>query len=144
MTEDPADLLLMAKQLLTRASPETAGLWPRAAALLARNALETAIDNYWSRRRIALESCPTFQQLICLREYLGDEELAGRVHHAWNELSRACHHHPYELSPTVGELGAMLETVGQLLTLQTAEPTGEAIPASGAKATTRQVPRTRK
>jgi hypothetical protein len=140
MTEDPANLLLMARQLLTRASPETAGLWPRAAALLARNALETAVDNYWSRRRIALESCPTFPQLICLREYLGDEELAGRVHHAWNALSRACHHHPYELSPTVGELGALLETVAGLLAIQnTTAAEGTAL-ARVARRATRQAP----
>jgi hypothetical protein len=101
----------MARQLLGRASPETAGLWPRAAALLGRQALETSLDGYWASRRIALESCPTLQQLICLREYLDDEDLAGRVHHAWNALSRACHHHPYDLPPSAGELAAWLETV---------------------------------
>jgi hypothetical protein len=105
----------MARDLLTHAEPKTAGLWPRAAALLARNALEMAVDDYWSRRKIPLTSCPTLPQLICLREYLGDDALAGRVHHAWNALSRACHHHPYELAPTAGELNALLETVGELL-----------------------------
>ena len=94
----------MARQLLDRASPETAGLWPRAAALLGRQALEMAVDEFWAVRRVPLESCPTRQQLICLREYLGDDDLAGRVHHAWNALSRACHHHPYELAPTADEL----------------------------------------
>ena len=112
----PADLLAMARQLVGRASPETAGLWPRAAALLARQALETSLDGYWADRRIALESCPTLQQLICLREYLGDADLAGRVHHAWNALSRACHHHPYDLPPSAGELEAWLETVEAWLT----------------------------
>ena len=107
----PAELLAMARQLLGRASPETAGLWPRAAALLGRQALEMSLDGYWASRRLALESCPTLQQLICLREYLGDEDLAGRVHHAWNALSRACHHHPYDLPPSAGELAAWLETV---------------------------------
>jgi len=107
----PAELLAMARQLLGRASPETAGLWPRAAALLGRQALEMSLDGYWASRRIPLESCPTLQQLICLREYLGDEDLAGRVHHAWNALSRACHHHPYDLPPSAGELTAWLETV---------------------------------
>jgi hypothetical protein len=112
---DPAQLVGMARELLTHASPKTAGLWPRAAALLARNALEMAVDDYWARRRIPLTSCPTLAQLICLREYLGDDDLAGRVHHAWNALSRACHQHPYELAPTAAELGALLDTVGELL-----------------------------
>jgi hypothetical protein len=105
------DLLAMARQLLDRASPDTAGLWPRAAALLARQALEVAVDDFWQARRIPLESCPTRAQLICLREYLDDDDLAGRVHHAWNALSRACHHHPYELAPTAGELRDWMDSV---------------------------------
>jgi hypothetical protein len=94
----------MARTLLERASPETAGLWPRAAALLGRQALEMAVDEYWAVRRIPLEPLPTRQQMICLREYLDDADLAGGVHHAWNALSNACHQHPYELPPTAGEL----------------------------------------
>jgi hypothetical protein len=113
--DDPAQLVAMARDLLQRASPSTAGLWPRAAALLARNALEIAVDDYWSRKRIPLDSCPTFPQLICLREYLDDPDLAGRVHHAWNALSGACHHHPYELAPTAGELEGLFEVVDALL-----------------------------
>lgn len=107
----PAELLGMARDLLDRASPETAGLWPRAAALLGRQALEMAVDEFWAARRIPLESCPTRQQLICLREYLDDDDLAGRVHHAWNALSQACHQHPYELPPTVAELRLWLTAV---------------------------------
>jgi hypothetical protein len=121
VTEEPAQLVAMARELLTRATPVTAGLWPRAAALLARNALEMAVDEYWTRRRIPLDSCPTFPQLICLREYLDDSDLAGRVHHAWNALSRACHQHPYELAPTAGELEALFETVAEFLASK-AEP----------------------
>ena len=41
-------------------------------------------------------------QLICLRSYLEDAPLAARAGHAWSALSRACHHHPYELGPTAG------------------------------------------
>jgi hypothetical protein len=107
----PAELLAMARQLLDRASPDTAGLWPRAAALLGRQALEQAVDDFWSARRIPLDSCPTRQQLICLREYLGDDDLAGRVHHAWNALSTACHHHPYDLAPTATELAGWIGAV---------------------------------
>jgi hypothetical protein len=111
----PVELLGMARQLLDRASPETAGLWPRAAALLGRQALEMAVDEFWAARRIPLESCPTRQQLICLREYLENDELAGRVHHAWDALSRACHQHPYELAPTVGELSSWMLALEDLV-----------------------------
>jgi hypothetical protein len=105
------EVLTMARSLLDRASPETAGLWPRAAALLGRQALEIAVDEFWGQRKMALIACPTRPQLICLREYLDDDDLTGRLHHAWNALSRACHHHPYELSPTVGELRGWLDVV---------------------------------
>jgi hypothetical protein len=109
--DTPAELLGMARQLLDRATPETAGLWPRAAALLARQALETAVDDFWHAQRLPLDSCPTLPQLLCLREYLDDADLAGLVHHAWHALSRACHHHPYELAPTVAELKGWMDVL---------------------------------
>jgi hypothetical protein len=68
-------------------------------------------------RRIPLESCPTRQQLICLREYLDDDELAGRVHHAWHALSSACHQHPYELAPTAAELNDWISVVQRFETV---------------------------
>ena len=113
----PAELLAIARQMLDRATPETAGLWPRATALMARQALEQAVDEYWMAKRLALESCATRQQLICLREYLGDTELAGRVHHVWNALSNACHQHPYELPPTAAELADWIAVVASFAAL---------------------------
>jgi hypothetical protein len=100
----PAETLSTARQLLDRTDAKTAGLWPRAAALLARQALEQALDERWRRMALALEQVSTHCQLICLQEYLDDEPLAASVRHAWSELSEACHHHPYELAPTTAEL----------------------------------------
>ena len=54
-------------------------------------------------------------QLICLRTYLGDAELAARAGHAWSALSRACHHHPYELAPTAWELDGWFSVVEELI-----------------------------
>ena len=108
-------LLDLARALLDRSDPKTAGLWPRAAALLARQALEESLDTFWTTRAIPLSSCPTRPQLLCLPSYLPDPSLAARVHHTWSALSDACHHHAYELAPTAGELGTMLETVGDLV-----------------------------
>ena len=113
-SEGPAAVLSLAERLLERPEARTAGLWPRAAALLARQALEGALDELWRARRLELGACSTKAQLICLREYLGDPELAGRVHHAWMALSQACHHHPYELAPTADELRGLIEVVGEL------------------------------
>lgn len=111
----PVDLLALARGLLARTDAITAGLWPRAAALLARQSLEAAVDAFWKAKGVPLEVCAMRPQLVCLATYLRDRDLAGRVHHAWSSLSQACHHHAYELPPTVGELQGWLDTVQRFL-----------------------------
>ena len=63
----PAEILNIAQELLERTDAKTAGLWPRAAALLARQALEQGLDGYWRERGIALYELGTRPQLICRR-----------------------------------------------------------------------------
>jgi len=107
-----------ARKLVERADPMTAGIWPRAAALLTRQALEAAVDALWRRRAPGLEMCSARAQFICLPSYLHDDhELAGRVSYTWSGLSRACHQHPYELSPTSSELLSWIGNVEQLISL---------------------------
>jgi hypothetical protein len=105
----------MAHGLLGRADPATAGLWPRVSALLARQALEASVVRLWERRTLDLQGCSMRAQLICLRTYLGDADLAARAGHAWSALSRACHHHAYELAPTAAELRGWFSVVGELI-----------------------------
>lgn len=112
---NPRELLDMARGLLRRVDPSTAGLWPRASALLARQALEASVLGLWKRRTLDLQGCSMRAQLICLRTYLEDAELAARAGHAWSALSRACHHHPYELAPTAAELQGWFLVVGELI-----------------------------
>ena len=112
---DPGGLLDMADDLLRRADPATAGLWPRASALLALQALEASLRRLWDDRTLDLQGCSMRTQLICLRSYLEDAKLAARAGHAWGALSRACHHHPYELGPTAGELQSWFSVVGELV-----------------------------
>ena len=111
----PTETLALAQQLLDRPDAKTASLWPRAAALLARQALEHGLDDYWRSRGIPLQAIGTTPQLVCLAEYLPDTDLAGRTRHTWHALSQACHHHPYELAPGRDELSAWMATVGELL-----------------------------
>jgi hypothetical protein len=108
------DLLELALRLLGRADPATAGLWPRASALLALRALESSVRRLWEIRALGFETCPVRTQLICLRSYLDDAALAARAGHAWSALSRACHHHAYELAPTAGELESWFAAVSEL------------------------------
>ena len=107
------DLLEHARDLLERGPGSTAGLWPRAAALLARQALETALDDFWRAKGIDLTKCSTRAQLICLRTYHADKNAARHAYQAWGSLSSACHHHSYELAPTAGELEAWIRLVDQ-------------------------------
>ena len=110
LSDTPA-VLRLARDLLSRADPATAGLWPRAAALLIRQALEEAVDAYWTARQVPLGSVSTQTQLVCLRMMTADGTIPARLHEAWGSLSRACHHHPYELAPTAGELATWIEVV---------------------------------
>ena len=112
---DPRGLLETADSLLGRAEPATAGLWPRASAILGLDALEGSLQRLWTHRGLDLQGCTMRTQLICLRRYLDDGVLAARAGHAWSALSSACHHHPYELAPTAAELGSWLPVVGELV-----------------------------
>ncbi len=62
----PTDLLNAARTMVTQSRPGTAGLWPRAAALLGRQALEAALDELWSRTHPGLERASMRCQLLCL------------------------------------------------------------------------------
>jgi hypothetical protein len=117
MSGNPNGLVNTARDLLQRADPSTAGMWPRATALLTRQALEDALDLLWRRHAPAIEQCSGRAQLLCLPAYLTtDGDLARRVAYAWSGLSRACHQHVYELPPTAEELSGWIEIVDRLAT----------------------------
>ncbi len=111
MTSATIDLASAARGLLTRPDAATSGLWPRATALLARQAIENTLRDLWLLRAPGVEKCPTRAQLLCLPYFVGNAALAERVSYAWAALSRACHQHPYELPPTAPELATWLELV---------------------------------
>jgi hypothetical protein len=108
------DLLAAARALVDRPSKDTSGMWPRAAVFLARQALEVALKTYWSAKAPGVENCPTRAQLLCLGGYL-DGSLAQRGNLVWAALSRASHHHPYDLPPTHEELVGWCDTVLEIV-----------------------------
>ena len=112
---DSRGMIAVARDLLERPDPYTAGIWPRASALLTRHALEAVLDDLWRRRAPGLERCSMRAQLLCLPAYLpADVDLATRTSFAWAGLSRACHHHAYELPPAAVELATWMDVVVQL------------------------------
>jgi hypothetical protein len=110
---EPRELLDLADGLLTEPPDSMAGRWPRAVAILTRQALEMSLDRLWARTEPPVASASMRAQLLCLPRYL-DPALAGRTSVTWHELSRACHHHAYELPPTAVELAGWLETTDEL------------------------------
>jgi hypothetical protein len=102
---------------MQRPDAPTAGIWPRAAALLARQAIEVAMEEMWASKRQAAElSGSTMRsQVLCLTAYL-DRGTASRAAYLLAALSQACHYHPYELAPTAAELVGWLDETGQIVT----------------------------
>ncbi len=118
------ELLHGADLLLTDPHASSAGVWPRASALLARQALETALWELWLLRAPGMEWCSAQAQLLCLPEYVRDREVAERAAHAWTSLSRICHNHAYELLPTAAELRVLLDTTRDLIAALAADRAG--------------------
>jgi hypothetical protein len=118
----PGELLASARDLIARPDVVTAGVWPRTAAMLARQALEAAVDARWAAQAgtAGMVSATMRSQLICLPEYL-DEAIARQVAYAYAALSCACHYHPYELAPTAAELTRWITNVETLVTQITAD-----------------------
>ena len=111
-----SQLIKVARELIQRPDPATAGIWPRAGALLARQALENALDDWWQQHAPGVERCSMRAQLLCLPTFLqgqGLDGLAERTAYAWIRLSRACHQHAYELAPTAAELSAWIDIVDE-------------------------------
>ena len=109
----PQQLLEQAGQLLNTPTTDTRGCWPRACAWLIRLALEKALDQYWAQILPEAALCPMRPQLLLLPSYAGTS-IAERARDAWTGLSRAAHHHAYELAPTAAELRTWHTAVSQL------------------------------
>jgi len=111
-----ADLLAAARQVLDRPAAATVGVWPRAVALLTRQALEKALDEFWEATpaTAGLSQCPRRSQFACLPSYL-NADTAREIAYVWSALSEACHYHAYELAPTATELSGWINAVADLM-----------------------------
>ena len=94
MSASPAELLAEAERLFTTRATDLRGTWPRAVALLTRQALEQTLDDLWRWKAPGQELASRRAQLLCLGWDIRDEALAQEVRYAWAALSRACHHQP--------------------------------------------------
>jgi hypothetical protein len=111
----PEVLLQSARVVMTRPDKVWGGVWPRAAALLARQALEDGVDRVWVGPLAGMRWATAAAQMVCLREYLDDRPLAASAYATWCALSNACHAHPFDLAPTADELRGWGDVVARLL-----------------------------
>ena len=113
-TADPRRLLELARSILAAPGPSLRRSWPRACAALTRLALEDGLRQYWERRAPSLVGGPMRHQLLALPVF-ADAETAALVRAAWSGLSRAMHHHTYELPATASELQGWLDDTDAVL-----------------------------
>ncbi len=92
MTLTPSEMCQQARLLTMRPGADTAGLWPRAAAVLLRQCIEHEMDRLWSFAAPGTEKASTRAQLIALPFALRDNDLAGRASFTWWTLTVACHY----------------------------------------------------
>jgi hypothetical protein len=92
------------------------GAWPRACAWLLRLELEAALDRFWATVRPEIGTATHAQRpkLLLLPAYAGTD-VARRVSYVWWALSRAGHHHHYELGITSAELTRLRDELVELV-----------------------------
>ena len=109
---DRVELLGYAEQVLD-GKVSLGGRGPRTAALLARRAFEDWLDEQsssWSSEIVSDRPPTTSSKLVALGALKGSE-LGEHAKRAWYGLSRAVHHHAYELQPTVAEVRQLVQQV---------------------------------
>lgn len=85
------ELLAEGRALLVQPPSAVPSLWETAAILLARQALEEALDHFWRSRSPDLEFAPMHAQLLCLGTLVNNHQVAAEVRQLWGTLSNACH-----------------------------------------------------
>jgi len=86
---------------------------PRTAALLARRAFEDWLDEAsrsWAAH-VESDRPPTTSSKLVVLGALRGEELGETAKRIWHGLSRAVHHHAYELQPSVAEVRSLVSQV---------------------------------
>lgn len=85
----------------------------RAVCLLTRQAFEQVVDALLAARQLACPAASMRARLISLGQAYGHdpERLAYRASNAWAQLSGACHHHAYELSPSPSDARMLVDEV---------------------------------
>ena len=110
-TLDASALLKQANAILQAGGPNA----NRAACWIGRAALESAVaELIESRQRPAPEATMRSKLGVLQVAFEGEPGIATRAQYAWTALSRVCHHHAFELTPSAGEVEHLLDLVQSL------------------------------
>lgn len=105
----PAHLLAMCRTLVDSQDWALSFWGGRGGAALARQAIELSLEEFWAIRSMPMRYASSRGQFLALRLYFPDPLVTTEGYVTWALLSRACHHHPYELQPTRDEVLAWVE-----------------------------------
>lgn len=84
---------------------------PRIAALLARTVLEEWLDEQSGSWLSSALGHPTARSKIVALGAIRGRAVGERTRRVWHALSRAVHHHAYELQPSVAEVRQLVSAV---------------------------------
>jgi hypothetical protein len=114
-------LLQRAKEILNGSGTAARPRRMRIAAFLIRQALEEEVSARCAHLVARIDHPVRMRSRLLVLRALDQSGTAAKAEYAWNALSRACHHHAYELAPTASELQHLLRVVTQLVDTRTSE-----------------------
>ncbi len=106
-------LVMLAEQILDGVVPVPGGRAPRAAAVVARQALEEEVTARCAELATFAHRPRMRSRLILLRHHHPEVGRIAQI--AWDGLSGAVHHHSYELQPTAAEVRSLLRLVAEVV-----------------------------
>ena len=111
----PSQLLADAKVVEAQPSAVPTATWGRAVAVLARQAMERALTDFWQRTDPEMaRSRNQRASFLCLRNHL-PQKAATDAYYSWTVLSRACHFNGYDLEPSAAEVRAWIDGAERFL-----------------------------
>ena len=111
MTGDAEVLLARADKLLDSPDGTALGNSARLAAFLARQAVEDLIDARCAELTGVEVVVGTTKSKLAVLKSLDETPAGPAFVDAWHQLTGFCHHHAYQLSPTVAEVRAQCGAV---------------------------------
>ncbi|GAA4398141.1 hypothetical protein [Tsukamurella soli] len=110
----PAATLLRRAEQILDGEVDVGTYSARMAALLARRALEIAVAERCARLGAVLPERVQMRSRLAVLRVHDELARARAASFAWGQLSAVCHHHAYELAPTVDEVRALCRYVAEL------------------------------